>query len=187
MIAGTAPGDSRRANPGRPLRYLALAATVAGITILACWAARRRVERELDYGVPVRVLGESFRLTRGENTGIAFNLLRDSPLATWLPLAALVVVVVYLATALRGQPLGALPTGLILGGGIANLLDRLGDGRVTDYLDWGVGGWRYATFNLPDSAITVGFGIAIWLALRPSRRTGRATGERGESDVQRAA
>lgn len=150
----------------RPRNYLALAAAVAGITILASWGARRWVERTLDPGVPVRVLGDSFRLTRGENTGIAFNLLRDSPLATWLPLAALVVVAVYLATALREQPIGALPTGLILGGGIANLLDRLGDGRVTDYLDWGVGGWRYATFNLPDSAITVGMALALGLAAR---------------------
>lgn len=150
----------------RPRNYLALATTVAGLTLLASWGARRWVERELALGVPVRVLGESVRLTRGENTGIAFNLLRDSPLATWLPLAALVVVAVYLATALRGQPIGALPTGLILGGGIANLLDRLGDGRVTDYLDWGVGGWRYATFNLPDSAITVGMALTLGLAVR---------------------
>lgn len=165
----------------RPRPYLALAATVAGFTILACWGARRWVERELDYGVPVRVFGESFRLTRGENTGVAFGLLRDSPLAAWLPLVALVVVSVYLATALRGQPIGALPAGLILGGGIANLLDRLGDGRVTDYLDWGVGGWRYATFNLPDSAIVVGIGLAVWLSLRgpgfmaPDRGRARAT------------
>lgn len=150
----------------RPRNYLALAAMVATVAILASWGVRRWVERELDLGVPVRVLGESFRLTRGENTGIAFNLLRDSPLATWLPLAALVLVAVYLATALRGQLLGALPTGLILGGGIANLLDRLGDGRVTDYLDWGIGGWRYATFNLPDSAITVGMALALGLAVR---------------------
>ena len=150
----------------RPRPYLALVATVAGLTILTSWGARRWIERELAHGVPVRVLGESFRLTRGENSGIAFNLLRDSPLATWLPLAALVVVAAYLATALRGQPIGGLPTGLILGGGIANLLDRLGDGRVTDYLDWGIGGWRYATFNLPDSAITVGMALALGLAVR---------------------
>ena len=150
----------------RPQSYLASATTIAGATILASWGVRRWAERELTHGVPVRVFGEYFRLTRGENTGIAFNLLRDSPLATWLPLAALVFMAVYLATALRGQPIGALPTGFILGGGIANLLDRLGDGRVTDYLDWGIGGWRYATFNLPDCAITVGMALALGLAVR---------------------
>lgn len=127
---------------------------------------RRWVEHEFAYGVPVRVLGDLFRLTRGENTGVAFNLLRDSPLASWLPVAALCTVAVYLAATLRARPAGALPTGLILGGGLANLLDRLGDGRVTDYLDWGVGTRRYATFNLPDSAIVVGLGLALWLALR---------------------
>lgn len=154
----------------RPGRYLALTAMVAGLTILASWAVRRWVEHTLDPGVPVRVLGDLFRLTRGENTGVAFNLLRDSPLALWLPLAVLVGVAIYLAATLRQRPVGVLPAGLILGGGIANLLDRLGDGRVTDYLDWGVNTWRYATFNLPDSAIVVGIGLAIWLAIRTPQK-----------------
>lgn len=137
-----------------------------GLTLLATWAARRWAEERLDYGVPLAVLGDVFRLTRSENTGVAFSMLRGSPLVPWLSVATLVAVAVYLARTLRGRWLGEIAVGLILGGGSANLLDRLGDGRVTDYLDWGVGAWRYATFNLPDTAIVVGALLAVLLSLR---------------------
>lgn len=135
-----------------------LTALVATLTILVTWGVRRYVEAHLDYGVPVPVLGDVFRLTRGENTGVAFSLLRDSPLVPWLSALALVAVASSLGRAVHGRPAGAGAVGLILSGGAANLLDRRGDGRVTDYLDWGIGAWRYATFNLPDTA--------IWVSLR---------------------
>ncbi|MGB3684164.1 MAG: signal peptidase II, partial [Rubrobacteraceae bacterium] len=67
-----------------------------------------------------------------------------------------------------GSRAGGVSLGLILGGGIANLLDRLGDGRVTDYLDAGLGNWRWPTSNLPDVAITTGFVLALWLIARGS-------------------
>lgn len=137
---------------------------VATLTVLATWVARLWAERSLAYGVPVRVLGDTFRLTRGENAGVAFGLLQGSPLVPWLTLAALVAVALVVARALRGRRAGQVAAGLLLGGGLANLLDRLGDGRVTDYLDWGLGAWRYPNFNLPDTAIVVGLGLAMWLA-----------------------
>lgn len=138
---------------------------VALLTMLLSGAAQRWAERRLAIGEPVPVFGEVFRLTRGENTGIAFSLLRDSPVVPWLSALALGVVAVYLARGLHQWPAGGVAVGLILGGGGANLLDRLGDGRVTDYLDWGIGGWRYATFNLPDTAIVCGLALALlWRA-----------------------
>lgn len=146
-----------------------LAATVALGTVAASWLVRRWVERELDHGLPVSVLGDLFRLTRGENTGMAFGFLRDSPLAAWLPILALVAVLAFLWRGIWARPGGALAGGLVLGGGLANLLDRLPDGAVTDYLDWGIGTRRYATFNLPDSAIVVGMALVVWLSLRPPR------------------
>lgn len=158
-------------------RGVVITIAVAALVISMSWGVRGWVERELTTGVPVRVLGEVFRLTRGENTGIAFNLLRDSPLVPWLPVVALVIVAVYLVSTLRGQAVGAVASGLILGGGLANVLDRIGDGRVTDYLDWGLGTWRYATFNLPDSAVVVGLALAVWVSLHPSPRPGQGFGQ----------
>lgn len=168
----------RTTAPSGPTRRLLLAALVTACVLVVTWAVRRWVEQTLLMGVPVPVLGEVFRLTRGENTGIAFGLLRDSALVPWLSLLALCAVALYLWRLIWQQRVGAAAIGLIFGGGVANLLDRLGDGRVTDYLDWGVGTARYATFNLPDSAIFVGFTLIILLAWRRPTVTARATDRR---------
>jgi signal peptidase II len=138
---------------------------VAALTVLVTWAVRRWVEWQLPYGMPVSVIGNVFRLLRSENTGIAFRLLRGSPLVLWLSAAALLAVVFYLARPLSAHRFGWALLGLITGGGIANLLDRFGDGRVTDYLDVGVGTWRYATFNLPDACLVVGMLVSMWVLL----------------------
>ncbi|MGB3681030.1 MAG: signal peptidase II, partial [Rubrobacteraceae bacterium] len=120
-----------------------LAIAVAVLTVSAAWGARLWAERSLAFGEPVSLVGNALRLTLGENAGVAFGLLRGSPLVPWLAALALVVFALLLARPLRGSRAGGVSLGLILGGGIANLLDRLGDGRVTDYLDAGLGNWRW--------------------------------------------
>lgn len=145
----------------------------AVLTILGATLARLWAERSLDFGEPVPLIGDAFRLSRGENAGVAFGLLRDSPLVPWLAVLALVVFALILVRPLVGSRAGGVALGLILGGGVANLLDRLGDGRVTDYLDVGLGGWRWPTFNLPDVAITVGFLLALWLLTRDDGPEGK--------------
>ena len=58
---------------------------------------------------------------------------------------------------------------MILGGAIANFVDRLSDGRVTDFLDFGLGAARWPTFNLADSFIIVGAALLLWsiLSIKP--------------------
>lgn len=169
--ADDARGSGRHGRPARPgsTRLILVAAV---LTALATWAARLWAERGLEFGEPVPLIGDLFRLTLGENAGVAFGLLRDSPLVPWLAVLALVAFALYLARPLSGSRAGGVALGLILGGGIANLLDRLGDGRVTDYLALGVGAWRWPTFNLPDAAITVGFLLALWLLARDDEPEG---------------
>lgn len=141
----------------------------AALVVLAAWGTRFWAEQGLSYGEPVPVAGDHFRLTLGENAGVAFGLLGGSPLVPWLSVLALVAFALLLARPLLGSRAGGTALGLILGGGIANLLDRLGDGRVTDYLDVGAGAWRWPTSNLPDVAITVGTLLALWLLARGER------------------
>lgn len=141
-------------------------AVVVALTTLAAYLARVWAERNLDYGEPVPLLGNPFRLALGENSGVAFGLLGGSPLVPWLSTLALVAFALLLARSLLGSRAGGAALGLILGGGLANLLDRLGDRSVTDYLDVGAGSWRWPTFNLPDVAITAGVLLVVWLLLR---------------------
>lgn len=152
---------------------VAVPVVVAVSTTFAAYLARRWAERGLDFDEPVSLAGALFRLTLGENAGVAFGLLGGSPLVPWLSALALVVFTLYLALSLRTSRAVGISLGLVLGGGIANLIDRLDDGRVTDYLDAGLGAWRWPTFNLPDVAITVGFFLVAWV-LACGERVGKA-------------
>jgi len=64
---------------------------------------------------------------------------------------------------------GVLWLGVILGGALGNLIDRIILGKVTDFIDVGINGWRWPTFNVADIAICIG-GIAVFLVYRKTRR-----------------
>jgi signal peptidase II len=91
-------------------------------------------------------------LVNVRNRGIAFGLLDGGgALLTALTLAALVLLVVYFATHVD-RPLVWLPTGLLVGGALGNMLDRVADHAVTDFIDVPL----WPSFNLADVAITCG-------------------------------
>jgi signal peptidase II len=75
--------------------------------------------------------------------------------------AVLAGVLAWLLAAGILSPVRSLAAGLMLGGGIANLLDRLPDGLVTDYVILSAGPVRTGVFNLPDAAILAG--AVLWL------------------------
>jgi signal peptidase II len=109
------------------------------------------------------VLGDFLRFTYVRNPGVAFGLFADRGGSLgWLSLVALAAV---LWLALRA-PSKAWPRsvalGLILGGALGNLYDRLRWGSVVDFIDVGIGPHRFWTFNVADSAITVG--VIVWAA-----------------------
>jgi signal peptidase II len=113
---------------------------------------------------PVPVIGQLFRLTLGYNTGIAFSLFTNR--GVW-PLIVTGVIILGLAvwfvSILRSGELplqAAWPVGFIFGGAMANFVDRLMDGQVTDFIDVGLGTRRWPAFNLADSCIVIGI---VWL------------------------
>lgn len=111
---------------------------------------------EAIFSEPIVVIGEWFVLRYAENPGIAFGMRLPSPWQEILILAALVVVVV---VALRNKTsVGAVAYGFIVGGALANVADRIGDGMVSDYVAVG----SFPVFNIPDSFISVG--VALLLA-----------------------
>ena len=81
----------------------------------------------------------------------------------WLAAVAMALFALGFAHFLLESRAGGAALGLVLGGSVANLIDRLDDGRVTDYLDLGLGSRRWPTFNLPDTAIVLGLLLALWL------------------------
>jgi signal peptidase II len=101
-----------------------------------------------------------------ENPGMAFSLLSTaSPTIRGLVLIGLAGVVLVVVTLMFWRTTSAperWALSLVLGGATGNLWDRITRGAVTDFIDFYIGEWHWATFNVADSAITVG---AILLAL----------------------
>lgn len=109
-----------------------------------------------------------FRLTHVQNTGSAFGLFASQTfLITIVSIVAIVALFIFLRyQALRNIRVG-LTIGLLLGGSVGNLIDRIRLGYVTDFIDIGLqDGFRFYVFNIADSAITVGsIALALFLIL----------------------
>jgi signal peptidase II len=127
------------------------------IIILADQVVKRVVVHVLAMGGSRAVLGNFFRLTRTENTGAAFGIFRGQ--STWfivISALAAVAIVFFRREIAKMRGLHQLAFGLILGGALGNLIDRIRMGAVVDYLDIGFGSTRWPAFNIADSAITIG-------------------------------
>ena len=177
-VAVSEPRSTATAGPGaRGAAVAVLAASgvlVVGLDLLT----KQLALTNLSDGSVVRLLGGLvyFDLTR--NGGAAFSIGAG---VTWLfPLAAIVVTVMIglLARRLRSLP-WALAMGLVLGGALGNLVDRLFRapgflvGHVVDFVSLlAPAGQRFAIFNLADSALFCGVALAIFLELTGRRRDG---------------
>ena len=128
------------------------------------WVTKRWALTVLSQREPIDVIGDLVRFTFTRNTGVAFGLFADLHLPLgWVSLAALVVVL-WLAFRSGGADwLRSVSLGLILGGAVGNLIDRVRWGSVVDFIDVGIGELRWPVFNVADSAITIG--VCLW-ALR---------------------
>ncbi|NQU61057.1 MAG: signal peptidase II [Rhodospirillales bacterium] len=105
-----------------------------------------------------------FNLVMGWNRGVSFGMLSDHPwISTWLlPLTTLAITGVLVVWLYRTDRLwAALGIGLVIGGALGNLVDRLRFGAVADFLDFYAFGYHWPAFNVADSAITVGAATII--------------------------
>jgi signal peptidase II len=101
-----------------------------------------------------------FDLRYSENTGVAFGMFQRLPggrlWLTLIALAALLLVGYYLLRSGPRQSRLHLALGLVGGGAIGNLVDRIVYGRVTDFVVWHVGRHEWPAFNIADAALVVG-------------------------------
>jgi signal peptidase II len=124
----------------------------------------------LTSGVTESLFADSLRLQLVQNPGAFLSLCDSLPEQmrfTLFTAAATVLLIGLVCAALfarRLRPARFVPLALVAGGGISNLIDRLVfDGRVTDFLNVGIGSFRTGIFNLADMAILAG---ALLLILR---------------------
>ena len=125
------------------------------------------IRANLDIGQSLFEAG-FFRITYVHNTGAAFGLFQGQSFAlTIVALVGIGVLLFYALLVYRHFPLlnnklNRLALGLVFGGTIGNLIDRLRFGYVTDFIDFGF----WPAFNIADSAITVGVTIFAYSSLR---------------------
>jgi signal peptidase II len=121
-----------------------------------------------------------FQLVLTCNRGVSFGLFNRMGIsgATFAVLAALVIVVLLFWLSRARTTFLALAVGLVIGGAVGNIIDRVRFGGVIDFLYFHLGPWYWPAFNLADSAICLGVAImlidGIWLRRAPPR------GSRGE-------
>jgi signal peptidase II len=150
-----------------------LAATILVLDQLTkAWIAAN-----VDPNRPTELVGDLLRLVISHNTGALFGMFRDQAILFALAsMAVIALIVVYHGRSGRNTIL-SVALGLLLGGALGNLSDRLRLGYVLDFVDAGIGDFRWYTFNLADSAISVALLLLLLLAFRPS--LGEPAGPRG--------
>lgn len=153
---------------------LAWIALIAAAVFAADRVTKAAVVANLAPGETREVLGEFVRLTHVRNTGAAFGLLPErTTLLSVLSVLAVAVILLYYRRLESESPLIATTLGLQLGGAFGNLVDRVGQGYVVDFVDVGIGEYRWWAFNVADASIVVGiFGVIglLWLEERRGRR-----------------
>lgn len=160
---------SENRKDGRKQAYLVLAMAVLVLDQWTKWW----VEANLALHRPVEIIPGLLNLTHVENPGVAFGMFAgfDSPartlLLTALGLVALSVVAFYYSRIDSTQRLVLMALALIVGGAVGNLTDRVLSGSVTDFIDAYFKSYHWHTFNVADSAITIGVLLILWDSFRP--------------------
>jgi signal peptidase II len=163
--AGAEAGAGARP-AGRPVwpAFLGLAASI----LLVDQLTKAWLTSFLAPGESVDVIGDLVRLVHGQNNGGLFGLFSGQA----LPFAIVSLVVVALIVAYHARsgrnPYLSVTLGLLLGGALGNLVDRVRLGYVVDFVDAGLGDLRWYTFNVADAAISVAILLLLAASLWPS-------------------
>ncbi len=143
------------------------AATLRALLVGSAWLAADQATKALVRATVERggeePLGLGISLVNTRNSGVAFGLFQDAGavlvVVTVLALAGVVAFFVLSAT----RPGAWIPLGLLVGGAAGNLVDRIREGEVTDFIDFPA----WPPFNLADVGITVGVIAMLWVMERP--------------------
>jgi len=141
---------------------------LAGTIVVLDQLAKAWLQSNFVPGQVVEVVGDLVRLVFGQNSGALFGLFRDQALLFGLASLGVVgLIVAYHGRAARSLYL-SIALGLLLGGAIGNLIDRLRLGYVVDFVDVGIGNLRFYTFNVADAAISTAIVLLLAVAIVPN-------------------
>jgi signal peptidase II len=153
----------------------------AAAVVVADFITKLIAEALLARRLPVQIFGEvvQFRLVYNEGAAFGLHLGENS---RWIFFGLAVVALFVLGSLVRstrpGDRFRLLALALVCGGAVGNLIDRVRSAQgVVDFVDIGIGAWRWPTFNVADSAITIGaiaLGLSLWQEGRAQQRAKEA-------------
>ena len=175
--ASSPPASAPAAAPPPPAaaasrKYILFAAFAVISIVLDQWTKvmARDVLRPLGPYNPRVVIEGFFKLRYSENRGVAFGMLQSMNggriVLTLMAIGAFVLVLYYLRVSEPGATRLHVALGLVGGGAIGNLIDRMMYGRVTDFIVWHVKDHEWPAFNIADAALCIGVGLIVLDMLR---------------------
>lgn len=187
------PGDSRALTDVGSSRLVltkpGIAVTVVGVVLVADILTKLWIIQNFALYQQVAILGEFLRLTYTHNRGAAFGIhVGEHSRVFFLVLSLIalgVVAFIYRATPARDR-LRLLALSLVAGGAIGNILDRIRYERgVVDFIDVGIGSYRWPVFNVADMAVSTGavlLLVSFYFEGREEEREPAARSVEGEGD-----
>ena len=152
--------------PPLPPRRVGLLAGIASAVVILDLISKIVIVATIQPGEPVRILGGLVYLSLIRNPGAAFSMATGMTWVLALIAIGVVIFIIRMAPRLRSTP-WAISLGLVLGGAIGNLIDRIFrapgflQGHVVDFVSvFGPNAEYFPVFNVADSAITIG-GISL--------------------------
>ena len=147
-----------------------LSIVIASFILVADYITKRIIEDRISLYDQINVL-PFLNIVHVENKGAAFGMFAGlgNEIFIVFSLVAILFIIVYLFKTTRATEIWALS--LILGGAAGNLLDRILIGKVVDFIDVYIGKWHWPSFNVADSALTVGISLFVISSLLDARNT----------------
>ena len=146
--------------------FLALAASVFVVDQLTKAVLVSLIPTE---GQRLSIVDDLIRVVNSHNSGALFGLFKDSALLFGLVSLGVVALIVWYHGSSGRNTLLSIALGLLLGGALGNMLDRLRLGYVVDFVDIGIGDLRWYTFNVSDAAISCAIVLLLLSAVLPGR------------------
>ena len=144
---------------------------IAALVFVLDRATKVLIERNVSIWDTLQVIPGFFNIVHSKNRGAAFGMFSEgnSELRTFLLIGVSIAVLIFVAVLMlqpsragfSGSRTTMIGLSLVLGGAVGNIYDRIVSGMVTDFLEFYVGQWHFAAFNVADSAITVGAGLLL--------------------------
>jgi signal peptidase II len=152
---------------------------LAAIVFVADQVAKAWLVGMLDPGEVLRVVGDLVRLIHSQNRGALFGLFQDSAVLFGIVSIGVIGLIIWYHGHSGRNTLLSVALGLLLGGALGNMIDRLRLGYVVDFVDLGIGNLRWYTFNVADAAISLAIVLLLASAFLPARSGAVSQGGEG--------